>query len=523
MTLSRKLVLALVAALSLGTIALARDITIGQRLEFTILDPHKSSSAFDAVLFWGLFDNLIQRDGATGELHPHLATAWEVSDDGLVWTFELRDDVIFHDGTPFNAEAAVLNFERIVAPETESQYARFELGPFQEARAVDDYTLELIFSEPYGPLPSALATYGMGMMSPTAFMELGDEISERPVASGPYRFVEYIPGQSVTIARNPDYAWAADFQSREDAYFDTITFRFIEEDATRAAALERGEIDLALYLDAQDWLDFEADPNFETFAYLRLGYPPAGLFINVQNPPTDDLLVRRALIHATDAELINEVIFEGINGPSGGVMSRHSFAYSEEAGEMYPYDAELAGELLDEAGWTLNEATGFRERDGETLTVMYLTLSGSASQAEVIEAEWRRIGIRVEIVVQDNPAQQNIAQEGRHNVVWTQWGGVDPSALQGRYGSENIGSGWNFAHYANDRVDEIFRLGRAETDQAIREELYGELQQILMEDATIVPLYNVSVLVAAREGIDGWTPPDATGWFGYLLNLYERE
>lgn len=502
--------------------AQAQTLTIGSRLEFTVLDPHKSSAAFDAPLFFGVFENLIMRDGATGELHPHLATSWTVSDDGLVWTFQLREDVTFHDGTPFNAEAAAFNFKRMVDPATESQYARFEIGPFADARAVDEFTLEMEFSSPYGLLPSALSTYAMGMMSPTAVERLGDDVSWNPVGTGAYRFVSFTPGQSVVLERNPDYAWAPDFMSRSEPYFERITFRFIEEDATRAAALERGEIDMALYLDAFDWLDFEANPNFETFGYERLGYPPAGLFINVTKAPTDDVRVRQALIHATDSQLLRDVIFEGIYNPSGGVMSTFSFGYDPSAGEMYPYDPERAAELLDEAGWTMG-GDGYRQRDGQRLTIEYLTLSGVANQAEVLEAEWRRQGIQVNVLVQDNPAQQNTAQEGLHNVVWSQWGGVDPSALQGRYGCENIGGGWNFAHYCNDRVTEIFQEARAETDQDVRAELFSELQQILMGDATIVPLYNVMILVAAKEGVDGWLPSDATGWFGYLLNYHIRD
>jgi len=502
--------------------AQSQSLTIGSRLEFTVLDPHKSSAAFDAPLFYGVFENLIQRDGSTGELHPALATNWSVSGDGLVWTFELRNDVTFHDGTPFNAEAAAFNFKRIADPATESQYARFEIGPFKDARAIGEFTVELEFNSPYGLLLSALSTYGMGMMSPTAVERLGADVSWNPVGTGPYRFASYTPGRSVVLEKNTDYAWAPAFQSRTTPYFETITWRFIEEDATRAAALERGEIDLALYLDAFDWLDFEASANFETFGYERLGYPPAGLFINVMKEPTDDVRVRQALIHATNSQLLRDVIFEGIYNPSGGIMSTFSFGYDASAGEMYPYDPERAAALFDDAGWTLNTATGFRERNGQRLTIDYLTLSGVATQAEVLEAEWRRQGIEVNVLVQNNPAQQNTAQQGLHNVVWSQWGGVDPSALQGRYGCENIGGGWNFAHYCNERVTDIFLAARGETNQAVRAELFSELQQILMGDATIVPLYNVMILVAARQGIDGWLPSDATGWFGYLLNLYER-
>lgn len=515
------LVALLALSLGLGLAQAQSTLVIGQHIEFTSLDPHRTSSPIDGILLGGVFDSLITRDGVTGEMYPHLATSWSASDDGLVWTFELRDDVTFHDGEPFDAEAAAFNFLRIIDPATQSQNARFDVGPLVDARAAGSHTLELVFSEPYGPLPSALAQYPFGMVSPRAAQELGMDFGRAPVGTGPYRFVEWVDGQSVTIERNPDYAWGNAMFLGDEVYFDRITFRFIAENSTRAAALRTGELDIAIWLTARDFVDFDGNPSFVTHASSRWGYPPASLHVNVSKAPTDDVLVRRALIHATDMDLVIDVVYEGVVAPSGGLVSVTDTFYDPEAGEMYPYDPERAGELLDEAGWTMGN-DGYRARDGERLRIVYLTLPQYAAEAEVIEAEWRRLGIDVEVLVQANPQQQATAQSSAHNVVYSSWGGFDPSSLRGRFGSENVGTGWNFSFYQNPEVDELFTRSVAETDPAARAEIFSELQMTLMGDAVLIPLNNTSVLTAARSGITGFEPLDANGFWSKVYNLREE-
>ena len=494
------------------------SLVIALGREFTILDPHKSSSAGDISGLFAIFDRLVSVDG-NGELAPLLATEWSVSADGLVTTFQLRDDVVFHDGTPFDAEAVKFNFDRIMDPETESQAARFNMGPYVETRVIDDYTVEVVHETPYGPFLRQLPHYGMGMVSPTAVEELGFDIGQKPVGTGPYKFEEWVGGSHVDLSKNEDYAWGPDFLQPQ-GYYDEIRFRFIEENSTRAAALERNEVDVAAGLAANDWIRLRDSGNFDVHVFNRIGMPPPGLFINVAREPTDDVRVRRALIHGVDSQIVRDVVYEGVPVPSGGVLSSHAWAYNPEAGEMYDYDPAKAAELLEEAGWKM--ATDFRAKDDVPLKINYLTLPGARPVAEVIEPMLRDLGFaEVEIWALDNPMQQNTAQEGEHNLVWTQWGGTDPSALIGRYGSENIGTGWNFCHYSNPAVDELFLRGESETDLAEREAIYKEIQWILMEDATILPLNQFTLLWAFRPGIKGLEPHEPTGFMGYVANLHE--
>lgn len=496
------------------------ELTIAISVDPQTLDPHRNSASSNTIFMHALFDHLIERS-PDGTLYPGLATDWEVADDGVTWTLNLRDDVTFHDGTPFNAEAAVYSFERIVDPETRSEYAVFQLGPYDSSSAIDEYTLELVMAEPYGLLPVSLATYGMAMVSPEAAEAAGEEFAQQPVGSGPFMFEEMVQQSHTIFVRNPDYNWGSPINAVEGpAPLERVTFQTIPEDGARAAALFSGEVDMA-EISGVDFNDFEADDEYRTQKVLTEGYPPAGLFINVDRYPTDDLLVRQALAFGVDRHEVNQIVYDGHAEDADSVMSPFSWAYDPESA-LYEYDPERAGELLDEAGWVMGDGD-FREKDGEELRIVHLALTSVRNVAEVVQSQLSRIGVNVELLVQDNPAQQQSGQEGVHNLVWTQWSGVDPGDLWKIYRSSEIGSGWNFAHYNNPELDELFDEGAAENDEEARKEIYSRIQMMLMEDATFIPLNNRTVFFAMKNMVQGTGVIDERGSWGRLYNFYLEE
>ncbi|MGH2617809.1 MAG: ABC transporter substrate-binding protein [Thermomicrobiales bacterium] len=521
-TLTRRSVLKTSAALGAGALAAstplqaiyaaaqddAAQLTMAVEADPSTLDPHVNSNTRDSIFFHALFDRLIERS-PDGNLFPGLANEWSVGEDNVTWTLALRDDVTFQDGTPFNAEAVVFNLERIVNPDTKSEYAVFQLGPYESSRAVDEYTVEIVLSEPYGPLPVSLATYALSMVSPAAAEAAGEAFGQNPVGSGPFTFVEWVPQNQVVLERSPDYNWASEIHPVSGpAQLARLTFRPIVEPATRGAALFAGEVDIAI-LAASDFAALEGDDNYRQETILTEGYPPAGLFVNTQRAPTDDVLVRQALAFGVNRDEVNQVVYEGASGPADSVISNFGWAYNPESA-LYNYDPERAGQLLDEAGWTMGDA-GVRQKDGEDLTIVHLALTSVRQVAEIVQAQLTDIGVNVELLVQDNPAQQQSAQQGLHNLVWTQWSGVDPADLRKVYGSENIGDGWNFAHYDNPELDAMFLEGAALNDTEERRAVYDQVSMLLMEDATFIPLNNRTVFMGVKANVRGTDVIDERG------------
>jgi len=219
-------------------------IVYGLTLTPSGIDPHVNASSELGIPLTSVYDTLVYQDPESGEFVPGLAEQWEVSDDGLVYTFYLRQDVIFHDGTPFNAEAVRFNLERITSPDLASQKARFMLGPYERTEVVDEYTVRIHLSEPSAPLLDSLSQVYLGMASPTAVEQWGGEYQLHQVGTGPFVFAEYVPGDHLLLRRNSDYAWGPPVYQNKLAQLEEIEFRFFTDPATRSPALETGGADV---------------------------------------------------------------------------------------------------------------------------------------------------------------------------------------------------------------------------------------------------------------------------------------
>ena len=210
------------------------------------LDPHVSSSRYDYQVESHLFDQLVIRD-QSGNPTPSLATKWEISTDGLEYTFSLKSGVKFHDGTAFNAASVKYNFDRMVNPDTKSEQAIYNLGPYDHTEVVDDATAKVGLKSVFAPLLIGLAEYTMGMVSTDAAEKAGKDFGQSPVGTGPFKFKEWIQNDHVTIVKNPDYNWApAIFSHNGPPYLDALVYQLIKEEATRTAALQSGQVDLIM-------------------------------------------------------------------------------------------------------------------------------------------------------------------------------------------------------------------------------------------------------------------------------------
>lgn len=480
------------------------------------IDPHVNASSELGIPLTHVYDTLVYQEPTSGAFAPGLAERWDVSDDGLVYTFYLRRDVSFHDGTPFNAEAVRINLERITNPETASQKAVFMLGPYERTEVVDDYTIRIHLSHPYAPLLDALSQVYLGMASPTALEQWGTDYQFHQVGTGPFRFVEYVPNDHLTLARYPDYTWGPSvFENKGPAHLDEIEFRFFVDAATRAPALETGQVHVMGEVPPRDAVRLDERDDFVLHAVPIPGQP-AQFFLNTQRPPLDDLQVRQALLYATDREAIVQTLFGDTSPAATGPLSAVTRDYDPKTLGLYPHDATKAATLLEGVGWRDDDGDGVRDKDGTSLRLT-MVLGGwgfNPDMAQLLQAQWANVGIELSAEVLPYPALLEAGQNGSHHLVGFNLFGRDPNLLWSFYHSRG---GFNFAQVADEELDNWLDEAAA-TSGTDRQELYAQIQQRIMEQALVLPLRDYVNLNVARANVRG-LHFDAQGWFPWLIDV----
>ncbi len=509
------------AALALGSlgagVALAQpgsQIVIGLQAEPVTLDVAQLSDYNSSRAAMEMYEGLVRfKDGST-EIEPGLAESWEVSDDGLVYTFHLRPGVTFHDGTPVNAEAVRFSFERQIDPENpyhdtgEFPYAEFTLGDIDSVEAVDDLTVRITLKETFAPFLANMAMHAAAIVSPTAVMRYGRDFSEHPVGAGPYRFVSWQRGVEVILEANPDYWRGAPKVQR-------LIFRPIVEDQARLAALEAGEIDLAVNLPPDDLPRLRDDPRF-TFAE-QPGMHTWYLVFNVTKEPFDDPRVRQAVAHAIDRDAIVQAILGGTGETAVNFLPPVVWSYTDDV-EAYPYDPERARELLAEAGypdgfavefWVPESGSGMQQSVAMG-TVIQDFLGRVGIDVTIQQFEWGTYLDRVIV-----PVDQADSVPAMFEMSWIGDNGDPDNFLYILLSGDQFpANGFNLGYYDNDEVDELLRTARTTTDQAARVPLYQEAQRLIMADLPVLPVDHETQIVVLDANITGFVP-HPTGVFRF--------
>ena len=500
------------------------SIVYGLTLNPSGFDPQIHASNELGIPFFSVYDMLIYRHPQTmNDFVPGLAERWEMAPDGLSWTFYLRQDVIFHDGTKFNAQAVAANLDRITNPETRSQKAAGLLGPFVGYEVLDAYTIRLDLSEPYAPLLDALSQPYFGMASPVALSEYSlNTYQWHQVGTGPFMLDEFVPGDHITLRRNEDYAWGPVIYSGVTGQsLDTVIFGFFEDPATRSLALESGEVQAIGDLLPTDAEVLAGNPALRVY---RTDIPgtPQQFFFNTTRAPLDQLVVRQALIHATNRVAIVDAVFQGQSQVAYGPLSAVTpFYYSDVADRedlAYPYNPDLARTLLIGAGYADTDDDGLLDKDGEPLTVrmVFPPRNELADVAQLIESQWREIGVTAELVqVPDFPSLVQAANKGDYDLISFYDVGVDASILDKFYGTEGS---MNWSGYSDPEVDEWLAAGIQQADPAERAQWYAAVQQRVMEQAAVLPVRDLVSLQGVSSNLDG-VIFSAQGWWPLLRNF----
>jgi peptide/nickel transport system substrate-binding protein len=484
-------------------------------------DPHIHSSSELGIPFFSVYDTLVYRHPQTMDFVPGLAAALPtMSEDGLSWTFTLKQGVTFHDGTPFNAQAVAANLDRITNDEIGSRKARYLLGPYTGYEILDDYTIQINLSEPYAPLMDAFSQVYLGIASPTALQEYTKNTYQwHQVGTGPYKLTEFVPGDHLVLERNEDYAWGPVFYAPpDDGSLARIEFRFYEDPPTRSLALESGAVQVVGDLLPTDVDDLAGNNQVRVYR-VHVPGTPQQFFLNTTRAPLDDLNVRQALLYATNRTAIIDTVFHGESPVAYGPLTSVNPFYSAEVVEgLYPYDTEYARSLLSGAGYTDSDGDGVLDRDGEPLLLqmVFAPWNEMDSVAQLIQNQWADLGIELELVQVANFVElSDYASRGEYDVIALYDFGVDASILNQYYLTDGPS---NWSHFSDPEVDGWLAEATRQVSPDVRAGLYQSMQQRVMEQAVVLPVREYVDLVGASTQLDG-VIFSAQGWWPLLYNF----
>lgn len=484
------------------------------------IDPHINSSSELGIVLRSVYDTLVYEDDK-GQFVPGLATKWEISPDGLTYTFLLRQDVTFHDGTPFNADAVKANFERVLDPANHSQKAVQLLGPVKDIQVHDPYTVSLILSEPFAPLMDGLSQPYLGIASPKALAAYDSQTYQfHQVGSGPYKFVEFIVNDRIVLEKNPAYKWAPAGVVTNPGVpaVDRITFHFYDDVSTRAAALESGDAQIMGELLPTDAQRMASAKTIQLQPVTVPGQPLQFEF-NTSVVPTNSLEARQALIQATDRQAIAQTVFHGYSPIAYGPLSANTLYYDPSVQGRYSYDPAQAAALFNSTGWVDSDNDGWRDDKGKPIEVTLVVPPWGLipDVVQLIQDQWQNnLKIHVHIrQVASFPMLGDAAKAGDYNGIALNFFGRDPSVLNSFYQS---GGFLNWSHISDPDLDQMLKSGQQEMDPTKRAEIYAKIQQRIMDQAVILPIRDYVNLNAALPGVQG-LHYDVQGFFPYLTDL----
>ncbi len=471
-----------------------KTVRVASRNTISSFDPLQNSTTLQRI---GLTECLVRVD-FDAELAPAIAESWSVAADDLTWTFSLRDDVTFHDGTGLDAETAIPSLERAF---TSSSLADV---PFEGVESTGEYELEIETTEPFAPLPAYAAMHETALLSPDSFD--GDDV-ETPYAAGPFQFDELIPEEEISLSRFEDYHGTV--PEVDGAVYDSVP-----DNQTRLLTVENGDAEMGrvLPVSAIDRLEDRDDIRVDVYEVPRMRCAQ----FNTRFAPFDDQRVRQAATHAIDRKAIVDDLLEGVVDTAVGPYP-DSIEWGVDGLEPYQHDPEAARELLTEAGWE-ETGDGVRARDGEELEIQIITYSNRPALpdiATVLQEQLGEVGFDVDVEVVEVSAIHERADEMADVVIWSAnvygWP-ADPDRLHYVYHSEDGGLHHG---YENERVDELLEEGRrAVGDRQRRKEIYDEVQQITIEEVPITYLTYYELIVAQTTALEGYDQhPTEYGFF----------
>lgn len=447
------------------------------------LNQHETNNTNSLQTARHVLDTLAIVDPTTGDVKPFLAKSWQVSPDGLEYTFTLVDGVTFHDGTPCNAAAVKANIDVTMAPDAKKNFAFSAFGgdKYAGTQVIDEKTVKITLKTPFPSLLAYLGGPGTGFDSPDAMKMAGKDYGVKTlVGTGPFKFMQWVPNSNATLVRNPDYKWQSTITLHQGpAYLDKIEYRDIVEPATRAAALQNGDIHVAQLSEGQV-AQFKGNKDLDIVTVPKAGTTRMYL-MNTKQAPTNDPKVRNAVIAAVDRKaLIQLPAWAGIGRPGLAPLPANMMPKDLYEGlKQYDtaYDPAKAGQLLDEVGWTMGKG-GVRQKNGQDLVLKMIAVTDDIPNIEPVGGFLGKVGIKIDIQSGDFNFLLAAAAKDPFNITLFSGSGYDSPGLVHRFfNSKGI-----FSYFVSD--PELDKLTDAAIGAPSREKMWpilGQAMQKVME------------------------------------------
>lgn len=481
-----------VSSVSAGAQEIVRggDLVVTSGIEPQTLDPIMGNAAGADARFQ-IFETLVKFD-SEGNLQPSLATSWEYAEDGQSIVFSLREGVVFHDGTPFDAEAAAFNLRRVIDPDVNATRAPY-VADVESIDIIDPLTIRVNLKSPSGSAISGIASIAGVMSSPAAIEAKGEDYGRSPVGTGPFKFSSWISGSHVKVEANENY-WRDGADGQPLPYLDTLTVRFITEVAVKMIEIQSGSVHMVDGITPNHYEAIEQDPN------LHLIDLPGGTLqfvaLNNQVAPFDNELVRRAFSHAIDRQAMMQAVTRGFGSISTG------FYYN--APDEVEYNTELARSLLIEAGYP----------DGVSIDMSIIQRDPDTLIGQIIQQQIAAAGFTVQLEVLERQAWlDKVLGSGTHQAAMLMAGipELDPNMQFGTMFARDGFSNWS--RIQDDNVFDLVEEAARVTDQDQRRELYGDIEKLLVEKSYYAFLFLRDRKYAASNSMQGFKQDHAGGWY----------
>ncbi|MBY6092248.1 ABC transporter substrate-binding protein [Maritimibacter alkaliphilus] len=484
-------------AIALAMPAFAKDLTIIREIDSNHYDPPRTAALAGSEVLFMLADTVVGLAEDMKTIEPLLASSWEISDDGLTYTFTIRDDVTFCDGKAMTAEDVAYSLNRWQDPETKSP-VRWRMGDVKSITAPDATTLVYELNAPHSELLYQLAQSFGSVVDKETVEALGADFGVTGFnGTGPFCWDSWTPRDQMVMTRHEDYHWGpANYENAGPAQVEKITWQVVPEAATRTVALMTGQGQVSPYVPFIGIEKLRMAPNVEVvrsdeaFWTNYIGF-------KIDKPMVNDPLVRQAINLAVNQEAMAEDLFFGEVEPAYSYISSGALDWNSDLDDkLLTYDPEKAAALLDEAGWTLN-ADGKREKDGELLQPLAYTFTGSWAQVvEAVQADLLKVGIDLQIQPFDATVYWGKAATQEFDMFTMGFPYISAGdALNLYFLSANMPSP-NRMNWNDPETDKLLYDGATAVDPAVRAEDYGQVLTKVHEAAVWLPIYHKPMQIA---------------------------